>query len=61
MLIWCNKQQKKAPVKSVEAENYEVEESAEAEEDIDVTDEVAELPEVDVTSSVVRRTKKAKS
>lgn len=61
MLIWCNKQQKKAPVKSVEAENYEVEESAEAEEDIDVTDEVAELPEVDITSSVVRRTKKAKS
>lgn len=61
MLIWCNKQQKKAPVKSVEAENYEVEESAEAEEDIDVTDEVAELPEADVTSSVVRRTKKAKS
>lgn len=60
MLIWRNRQQKKkAPVnKYVEAENYELEENAE--EDITVTDEVAELPEADVTSTVVRKSKKAK-
>lgn len=38
----------------------EVETDDEA-DDVIVTDEVAELPEADVISSVVRKTKKAKS
>lgn len=38
----------------------EVETDDEA-DDVIVTDEVAELPEADVASSVVRKTKKAKS
>ena len=60
MLIWRNKKQKKAPVKNMVADIDEVETEDEA-DDVIVTDEVAELPEADVTSSVVRKTKKAKS
>lgn len=60
MLIWRNKKQKKAPVKNVVTDIDEVETDDEA-DDVIVTDEVAELPEADVTSSVVRKTKKAKS
>ena len=56
MLIWRNKKQKKAPVKNMVTDIDEVEA-----DDIIVTDEVAELPEADVASSVVRKTKKAKS
>ena len=60
MLIWRNKKQKKAPVKNMVTDIDEVETDDEA-DDVIVTDEVAELPEADVTSSVVRQTKKAKS
>lgn len=60
MLIWRNKKQKKAPVKNMVTYIDEVETDDEA-DDVIVTDEVAELPEADVTSSVVRKTKKAKS
>ena len=60
MLIWRNKKQKKAPVKNMVTDIDEVETDDEA-DDVVVTDEVAELPEADVTSSVVRKTKKAKS
>lgn len=60
MLIWRNKKQKKAPVKNMVTDIDEVETDDEA-DDVIVTDEVAELPEADVTSSVVRKTKKAKS
>ena len=60
MLIWRNKKQKKAPVKNVVTDIDEVETDDEA-DDVIVTDEVAELPEADVASSVVRKTKKAKS
>lgn len=60
MLIWRNKKQKKAPVKNMVTDIDEVETDDEA-DDVIVTDEVAELPEADVTSSVVRKTKKANS
>lgn len=60
MLIWRNKKQKKAPIKNMVTDIDEVETDDEA-DDVIVTDEVAELPEADVTSSVVRKTKKAKS
>ena len=60
MLIWRNKKQKKAPVKNMVTDIDESETDDEA-DDVIVTDEVAELPEADVTSSVVRKTKKAKS
>ena len=60
MLIWRNKKQRKAPVKNMVTDIDEVETDDEA-DDVIVTDEVAELPEADVTSSVVRKTKKAKS
>ena len=60
MLIWRNKKQKKAPVKNMVTDIDEVETDDEA-DDVIVTDEVAELPEADVISSVVRKTKKAKS
>ena len=60
MLIWRNKKQKKAPVKNMVTDIDEVGTDDEA-DDVIVTDEVAELPEADVTSSVVRKTKKAKS
>lgn len=60
MLIWRNKKQKKAPVKNMVTDIDEVETDDEA-DDVIVTDEVAELPEADVASSVVRKTKKAKS
>ena len=60
MLIWHNKKQKKAPVKNMVTDIDEVETDDEA-DDVIVTDEVAELPEADVASSVVRKTKKAKS
>ena len=57
---WRNKKQKKAPVKNMVTDIDEVETDDEA-DDVIVTDEVAELPEADVASSVVRKTKKAKS
>lgn len=60
MLIWRNKKQRKAPVKNMVTDIDEVETDDEA-DDVIVTDEVAELPEADVASSVVRKTKKAKS
>lgn len=60
MLIWRNKKQKKAPIKNMVTDIDEVETDDEA-DDVIVTDEVAELPEADVISSVVRKTKKAKS
>ena len=60
MLIWRNKKQKKAPIKNMVTDIDAVETDDEA-DDVIVTDEVAELPEADVASSVVRKTKKAKS
>ena len=60
MLIWRNKKQRKAPVKNMVTDLDEVETDDEA-DDVIVTDAVAELPEADVASSVVRKTKKAKS
>lgn len=62
MLIWRNKKQKKPSAKSVVTETYETEEvEADVEDDVIVTDEAVDLPEADVTSSVVRRTKKGKA
>lgn len=63
MLIWHRKQQKKAVEYTEKAEIPEVivEEPAEAVEEITVTDEIAELPEANMTSTVVRKPKKAKA